>query len=461
MTDPVLHRSLRRSPSIVVALIVVAATQMAFTIVVDPHVQCVPTAEVDAALAGEDLAPHERCLSDATAYHLLARELAASNSYERPFDRAILAEHRATAEYPPLFALSLSVLDRVGIDSVNAQQAVFGTAIATLTALGAALLARRLGLRDSWVAIVALLVGLHPLLLQANALLMTEGMFAALVGFVLLAALRFVHAPSTRGAATLGALLGLAALTRGEGLIWTPIVAVVLVVATRPRAIRQASVVVVAAAAVVLPWTARNAVAFHELVPVSNNLGTVLDGANCDLTYRGPTIGAWRSTFSPGSNDRDRPCFEGFRIEDPEFSEAEAAARARRDGLRYALDHPGRWPVVVGARLGRTFGVFNPGQQVDLEVLEGRDHEWQWAGTVVGWVLLPGAIGGLILIARRDRATGWIMVIPWAGVALTTIVTYGNQRFRVGLDPTTVVLAVAALHEARRGLRRPVASSAP
>jgi hypothetical protein len=461
MTGTATHRSIRRSAPIVAALVVVAATQLAFTIVVDPHVRCVTTAEVNAALAAEGLAPQERCLSDATAYHLLARELAASSSYERPFDRAILGEHRSTAEYPPLFALTLSLFDRVGVDSVDAQQALFGTAIATLTALGAALLARRVGLRDVWVAMVALIVGAHPLLLQANALLMTEGMFAALVGFVLLAAMGFVHAPSTRSAATVGGLLGLAALTRGEGLIWTPIVAVVLVLATRPRAIRQAGILVVTAAAVVLPWTARNAIAFHELVPVSNNLGTVLDGANCELTYQGATIGAWRSTFSPGSDDRDQPCFEGFRIEDPEFSEAEAAARARSDGLQYALDHPGRWPAVVGARIGRTFGVFRPGQQVDLEVLEGRDHDWQWAGTVVGWALLPGAIGGLTLLARRDRAAGWVLAIPWAGVTLTTIVTYGNQRFRVGLDPTVVLLTVTALHEARRRIGRPVASPTP
>ena len=449
------------SPWIVGALAIVAVLQFAFTVVVDPHVRCDAPPDVDAALETSGMAPKERCLSDASAYHLRARELAESGSYERPFDRAILGVDRPTAEYPPLFPFSVSLLDRVGVDSVDAQQAVVGTFMATLTALGAALLARRLGLGDPWGAAAALVAGAHPLLLQANALLMTEGMFAAVVGFMLLAAFGAVRDPNVRNAAVLGALLGVAALIRGEGLIWTPIVALVIVAATRPRALRCAVVVIATATIVVVPWTARNAATFDEFVPVSNNLGTVLDGANCELTYAGPTIGAWRSTFTPGSDDRDRPCFEGFRIEDPTFSESEAAARARRDGIRYALDHPERWPAVVTARLGRTFGVFRPGQQVDLEVLEGRNRAWQWGGTVAGWFAFPLAMVGLVVTFRRDRLTGWVMTIPWIGVILTTVVTYGNQRFRIGLDPTLVVLAIVALGEAQRRRGRPVTSPTP
>ena len=420
-----------------------------------------PPAEVDAALGARGVAAQERCLSDATAYHLLADELAASGRYLRPFDHTIFDLERPTAEYPPLFPFALSILDRIGIDSVAHQQLAFGALMAMATAAAAALLARRLGLADVGGALVALAVGCQPLLLQANALLMTEGMFAAVVGLVLVAASRLRDEPTGRRAVGVGVLLGLAALTRGEGLIWLPIVAAAIAAPLRRPNLRFALVVVLAAGAVIAPWTVRNQARFDELVPVSNNLGTVLDGANCELTYSGPTIGAWRSTFVPGSTDRDRPCFAGFAIEDPAFSEAAAATQARREGLDYAFDHPGRWPLVAVARLGRSFGVWNPSQQVDLEALEGRSRTWQWAGTVAWWVTAPLAgIGLWQCIRRRDRSAA-IVLIPIIGVAITTLVTYGNQRFRAGLEPTAIVLAAVAITSIVRARRVTEARATP
>ena len=46
------------------------------------------------------------------------------------------------------------------------------------------------------------------------------------------------------------------------------------------------------------PWTIRNAIRLHAFVPVSNNVATLVDGANCDATYHGQQIGLWRETFS-------------------------------------------------------------------------------------------------------------------------------------------------------------------
>ncbi len=450
---------------LVLAVFAVGAAQLLFTIAVDPHVKCEATTEIDAALAREGLAPQERCLTDATAYHLLARELAERGAYERPFDRTLLGLHRPTAEYPPLFPAVLAVSDRLGVNSIAAQQAVVGTLTAMATALAAGLLANSLGASSARAVAAALAVGMNPLMLQANALLMTEGTFAALTTFAVFGALQLARAPSALRAIALGALLGFAALTRGEGLVWTPIVAAAVMVAISrgsalPRRLGVAAVVVAVTAVVVVPWTIRNHARFGDLVPVSNNLGTVLDGANCDLTYRGPTVGAWRSTFVPGSTDRSTDCFEGFAIEDPSFSEADAAGRARRAGFDYATDHIGDWPSVGLARLGRTFGAFRPSQQVDLEVLEGRSHGWQRAGTVLWWATAPFAIGGLgALVVRRRARDAVVVAAPWIAVTLTTVVTYGSQRFRVGLDPTATVLALVALALLVRPSRAQVVAS--
>jgi hypothetical protein len=194
---------------------------------------------------------------------------------------------------------------------------------------------------------------------------------------------------------------------------------------------------------VLVPWTVRNVARFHAAVAVSNNLGTVLDGANCDLTYFGADIGAWRSTFAPRQG-LGHDCFEGFAIADPHFDEVRAADAARRAGVHYAREHAGRIPVVALARVARTFGVWvHPGQQVNLAVLEGRDHRAEWAATAAEWALLVLA-AWTAWVRRRDRAV-WIALAAPVAVAVTTVLTYGNPRFRAGAEPTIIVLASVAV----------------
>src|SRR5207248_8211225 len=59
---------------------------------------------------------------DATAYHLLANNLADGRGYIRPFDFRILHITRPTAEYPPLFPALLAVPSFLGAKSVDAQR---------------------------------------------------------------------------------------------------------------------------------------------------------------------------------------------------------------------------------------------------------------------------------------------------------------------------------------------------
>src|SRR5262249_7528826 len=62
--------------------------------------------------------PTVPALGDASAYRLLAEQLAHGQGYIRPFDNLLLHVHRPTAEYPPLFPLLLALPVRVGVHSV-------------------------------------------------------------------------------------------------------------------------------------------------------------------------------------------------------------------------------------------------------------------------------------------------------------------------------------------------------
>jgi hypothetical protein len=205
---------------------------------------------------------------------------------------------------------------------------------------------------------------------------------------------------------------------------------------------------------VVAPWTVRNALRFHTFVPVSNNVATLIDGANCDATYHGSQLGLWRETFSQlGDTARKLPqgaaCFEGFDIRDPHFDEAKAARADTRAGLSYARHHLGSVPKVAVVRVLRTWGLYAPRQQVSFESLEGRPRAWQMRGTVMFWLLAPLAIAGGIIVRRRRRLL-WPLLATAVTVSMVAVATYGQQRFRIAAEPAILVLAAVAVVEAIR-----------
>ena len=402
---------------------------------------------------------------DATAYHLLANNLADGRGYIRPFDFRILHVSRSTAEYPPLFPALLAVPSFLGAKSVDAQR-VFLCFVGTGTVVLIGFLGRRVG--GPLVGVIgAAVAALYPMLFLSEAVLMAESVYVLLVTAALLLAYRAADSPSPLRFAALGLVIGLSALTRAEGLFFAVVLVIPLALGIRSLATKRrlllAGIAVAVAVLVVVPWTIRNAVRLHAFVPISNNIGTAVDGANCDLTYSGSQIGLWRETFSQfGASARRLPqaqaCFEGFDIGRRGFEEAEVANKHRSDGIRYARDHLSRAPLVVTVRELRTWGLYAPRQQIDFESLEGRPKRWQGVGTVMYWVLLPLAAVGVVLLIRR-RVRVWPLLSAGVVVALTTALTYGQQRFRVAAEPSLVVLAAVSAAAVVGYRRRPIGTS--
>ncbi len=388
---------------------------------------------------------------DATAYHLLANNLADGHGYIRPFDFKILHVSRPTAEYPPLFPALLSVPAYLGAKSVDAQR-LFLCFVGAGTVALIGFLGRRVG--GPIVGLVAAAIAaVYPMLFLGEAVLMAECLFAFLVTAMLLLAYRAADAPTPLRFAALGLVIGLSALTRAEALLFAIVLVIPLALGIRSLATKRRILLAGVAAAVavltVLPWTIRNAARLHAFVPISNNIGTAVDGANCDLTYSGAQIGLWRETFTTfGDAARRHPqaeaCFEGFDIRRRDFDEAEVANFHRSSGVTYARRHLSRAPLVLAVRELRTWGLYAPRQQINFESLEGRPRSWQEVGTVMYWVLLPLAVAGAVVLVRR-RARVWPLVSTAVVVSVTTALTYGQQRFRTAAEPAIVVLAAVAL----------------
>src|SRR4051794_32058425 len=160
---------------------------------------------------------------------------------------------------------------------------------------------------------------------------MSETLYGLLIALVLLAAYRLRDEPTAWRAVALGAVIGLAALTRAEALLLLPLLLL-------PRW-RWFLVACLATAVVVLPWTVRDWAAFDQPVLISTNDGITIAGSNCPASYHGRELGSFTTS-----------CIAPVRFPD---NEARQAAEYRSDATSYASDHAGRAPVVVAVRVLR------------------------------------------------------------------------------------------------------------
>jgi 4-amino-4-deoxy-L-arabinose transferase-like glycosyltransferase len=357
--------------------------------------------------------------NDEAYYSTLARLIEHGEGFIRPAEFFRDGSSFPTAERAPLFPALLAVLWKLGITEGDGRLLGLLTGGGTIVVLG--LLGRRLaGERAGLLA--AAVAAVYPTLIAADGALMTESLYGLLGGLSLLAAYRLLDAPGLGRAVVLGVLLGAAAHARAEALLLLPLV--LIPVLRRPGGASASVAVCVTFALVLVPWGVRNFSAFDRPVLIATEGGETLAGANCQDVYYGRRIGTWEVScvdFSSRGN------------------EAKELNDAGRDGIRYALDHPTRVPVVMAARVARTWGLWRP-----FAVPEGRRAWVQQIGAALYFVLVPLAVYGFVLLRRR-RVPVWILTAPFITVTLTVLLAYGQIRFRHSAELPLVVLAAVAL----------------
>ncbi len=372
--------------------------------------------------------------NDELYYSALGNLIAIGEGFVRPGELLSQGIAVPTAERAPLYPIALAGLAELGATGPDSQRllgAVSGAGTITAVGLlGLRLAGPRAGLLASGLA------ALYPTLIAADGALMTESLYGMLAALALVAAYHVVETPSVGRAALLGGLVGLAALTRGEGLFLLPLLLVPLL--KRPGGLRAAAVVCLGFALVLAPWFARNWSTFDRPVLIATEAGETLAGANCDASYYGPKIGKWevdcvRVEAGPSPAD---------------FNEAAEFNEAGRRGLRYAREHIERVPAVLGVRLARTWGLWEP-----FQVPEGRSRIVTRIGAVVYFLLVPLAIYGFVLLRRRGVPV-WILSAPVVTVTLTSLVAYGSVRFRHSAEVPVVVFAAIALEDLGRRVAR-------
>jgi 4-amino-4-deoxy-L-arabinose transferase-like glycosyltransferase len=383
------------------------------------------------------IAPGVVGLDDDSFFHQTALELADGHGYVATFSVFLFGEKAPTASHPPLYPLALSLLARVGARSVGAQQ-LLGVATGTLTIAAVGLLGRRVAGARAGLAAAAL-CAVYPSFIAADGAIMSESLFGCIVAFALLQTLVLLSRPSLWGAALLGLLVGLAALTRSEGLLLVPLLALPLLVAAPAHRLRLVATMAAVAALAISPWVIRNAHVFGQFV-YSTNDGNTLAGANCDRTYYGDTIGGFRFE-----------CLLAVRQPKTE-NEAVRASALRAAGRRYARDHLGRAIIVAGVRFARVWGFYAPSEQFHVT---GRDRDVQRVGVFVFYAVLAAGLVGAVLLFRRGAALPLsVLLVPIVLASFTAVTTYGLVRLRHVAEVSLLVLAgVAVARLPRRAVR--------
>lgn len=376
---------------------------------------------------------HAKLGFDGNSYFELGKQLAKHHEYYSVF-RGLPGP---TALFPPGFPVVLAALQVLALNT-RTKELVALALLGTATVVLIALLARRVA--GERVAIVAgVLAALYPNLFLAEGAFMSESLVALLVAAALLLILRARdRAPATSGFWLAGIPLAWLELTRSDGALFAVLVVGAALIGwgapSRRVRSRLAAAALIPTIAFVGAWEIRNAVHFHTFVPIAVNSWSVIGGANCDKAYYGPRVGTWYVECLDTQG--------ALRAHDR--TEIAYNRHLASTGWRYERDHLGRLPVVVAGRLGLTFGVYQPIREVGIEAFfEGRNATWAKVGywMYVGLVVL--AIPGVVALGGGDDRTRSrrILLAPLALVVFSTIIGYGNQRFRMPFEPALVVLA--------------------
>jgi 4-amino-4-deoxy-L-arabinose transferase-like glycosyltransferase len=239
-----------------------------------------------------------------------------------------------------------------------------------------------------------LLVALWPGLVVYAALLMTEPLAALGLATSAWLVARDGRAHPRRGALAGGVALGLTALVRPQSLLVAPALGLFTLPAGAPRrarllaGARTAGLALLAALAVIAPWTARNC--------------RVMDG--CALVS---TNGGWNLAI--GAFPRATGRFETLRATDgcPIVTGQVQQDRCWRDeGLRWIAADPRRWLGLVPKKLAETFDH----ESFPMGYLgEADPAAWPEARKAKGRELLTSAHRALMVLAALG-----VVGVPWA-----------------------------------------------
>lgn len=358
-----------------------------------------------------------------------------------------------TAAHPPGFTVFLAFLHEIGLKT-PLQQRLALCVVGTLSVVVITLLARRL-FGERWALVTGCLAAIYPNLWISDGLLMSETVF--IFGFAVGLLGTYVYLQDRRWQQLSIASIGftIAMSTRPEQILCFPFIILPAVLAGRSASwstrFRHLGLGALFPLLVLVPWTIYNSTRFSEPVLFTTGSGQTLLQGNCRPTYSGKLLGSY--SFDCMLYHLP-PAHQPGTIPDESVQD-----RHYRDlAIEFMKYHRWEIPKVVAAREGRVWGVYRPGQQRIADYFIERRGSMalietaQWSY----WALAPLALIGLWRF-RREGIILYPLVVEIGITAFVTALTFGNTRYRAGVEVCIVLLATAAIRfgwESRHKWRR-------
>jgi 4-amino-4-deoxy-L-arabinose transferase-like glycosyltransferase len=375
------------------------------------------------------IAPDQIQPGDPKLYRDIANELAHGRGYQ--LARTVEGSY-PTASHPPLYPLFLAAFTKVGLATFAVHRAVsclLGTAAVVLVGL--------VGRRVSGASVglvAASLAALYPQLFMVDGTVIAESLYAPLVALALLMSYRLLDRPDLVNAGALGAVVGLATLTRSDGLLLLLLLAVPVAWRAGRARWRLLAVVAASTALVLSPWLIRNWIRFDRFPLLATNGGLTQGATNCRQTFYDKTYIGF--VFHPCA--LRSPCLRGRA----EVAQAECFGREARSFLG---DNIGRVPLVVAARVAREWNLYAPRMDLSYGQLWARDRTLAKIGIVMYALLVVFGVGGAVLLFRRGEPL-LPLLSTFAVAAATATLAFGFSRYRLVAEPALVLLAAVGVN---------------
>jgi len=360
---------------------------------------------------------------------------------------------RPSAFKPPGYPLLLALIYHVFGESPFAAK-VINANLSTLLCLLVFLLTRRL-FDERWAFVALTLCVLHPTFVFSVSLLGTEIPFCCLTMAAVLVLLSRPpgHDVPSSNAALAGLAFGAAGLMRPMALLAPAALVIWLLVDGRPMGSILRTLVVFCLTLVVpiLPWTVRNYLAFHKIVPVSTNGGF-------NLFYGHNPLG--EVVWLPHERLQQLPGFP----DDQTWQAWDEPTRSKYM-QRQAYDYIATDPAGVFRRMPMKFYLLMlapdvPSLYWNVEGLPEACRPSQQTLTLLATVNRVFAYGILLFAALGVATTGlsdrrlafiYALLAIWIGFHL---VYWGKPRFRYPLVPYWIILAAGPMASVSARLRR-------
>jgi 4-amino-4-deoxy-L-arabinose transferase-like glycosyltransferase len=392
-----------------------------------------------------------KSIDDAGTYNRLGAQIAQLGDYKPStgFDSGAGGTHGPTAYFPPAYPYFVALVDIVDGHRTGGKTALLGIRLggAVLGTIAVGLLG--LAALEAFGAATALaamaLAAIYPVNISLAGTLVAENLLVVFMLASVWTALRARRSPHPMAwIVVTGVLAGLATLSHENAAIFVIPLAIAAASAGKPRwrsRVLGALTLLVATAAMIAPWTIRNAVELHHFIPVADETGITVRGTYNEASASDQRLPyKWRFYWSI-------PQDAGVKHRAFHEKEVPLSGQLESRALHYIGRHPSAPLAVAWSNLRRMFelrGSYAWHQSAHAIGLHESDAQ---VGVIAFWVLCALAIAGLFTQAAR-RAPTWLWTLPILYALTIVFVNVETPRFREPIDAFLLLLAACAVSTA-------------